>query len=44
MGWVEKILGKRENFGNLHIFLFLQCFQKASFVKVVRGQRCFIKG
>ena len=29
--WVENILGKGENAGYQHFFLFPQCFQKAPF-------------
>ena len=31
LGWVENIVGKRENAGYRHLFLFPQCFQKVSY-------------
>ena len=31
MEWVENIMGKGENAGYHHFFLFPQCFQKLSF-------------
>ena len=46
---VENIVGKGENAGNHHFFLFPQCFQKASFGGgggggVVKSQDCVCKG
>ena len=35
LGRVENIMGKGENSGYQHFLLFQQCFQKASFLKVV---------
>ena len=31
-GWVENIVGKRENASFQHFLLFPQCFQKVSFL------------
>ena len=35
---VENIVGKGENAGYQHILLFPQCFQKASFLKIVNSR------
>ena len=34
---VENIVGKGENAGYQHFLLFLQCFQKASFVGLLKS-------
>ena len=36
LGRVEKIIGKGENAGYQHFFLFPQCFQKASFSELLK--------
>ena len=41
-GWLLNIVGKGENAGNQHFLLFLQCFQKASFFKVVKSRDCVL--
>ena len=41
---VENIVGKRENAGCQHFLFFPQCFQKASFFKVVKSRDCVIQG
>ena len=40
---VENIVGKGENAGNQHFLLFPQCFQKASFLGVVKSRDCVVK-
>ena len=40
---VENIVGKGENAGYQHFLLFLQCFQKASFLRVVKSHDCEVK-
>ena len=35
---VENIVGKEENAGYQHFLLFPQCFQKPSFIRVVKSQ------
>ena len=40
---VENIVGKGENAGYQHFLLFPQCFQKASFLGVVKSQDCVVK-
>ena len=40
---VENILGKGENAGYQHFLLFPQCFQKASFLGVVKSRDCVVK-
>ena len=42
-GRVENIVGKGENAGNQHFFLFPQCFQKLSFVEVFKVGIVWIK-
>ena len=40
---VENIVGKGENAGYQHFLLFPQCFQKTSFLGVVKSQDCVVK-
>ena len=40
---VENIVGKGENAGCQHFLLFPQCFQKASFLGVVKSRDCVVK-
>ena len=40
---VENIVGKGENAGYQHFLLFPQCFQKASFLGVVKSRDCVVK-
>ena len=42
-GMAENIVGKGENAGNQHFLLFLQCFQKSSFIGVVKSRDCLVK-
>ena len=41
---VENIVGKGENAGYQHFLLFLQCFLKAFFLRVIKSRHCVIKG
>ena len=41
LGRIENILGKGENAGYYHFLLF-QCFQKASFSRVVKSPDCVV--
>ena len=43
LGRIENIVGKGENAGNQHFLLFPQCFQKASFPRVIEGWDCVVK-
>ena len=43
LGRVENIVRKGENAGYQHFLLFPQCFQKASFFKVVKSPDCVVK-
>ena len=40
---VENIAEKGENAGNQRFLLFPQCFQKASFLGVVKSRDCVVK-
>ena len=40
---VENIVGKGENAGNQHFLLYPQCFQKASFLGVIKNVDCVVK-
>ena len=40
---IENIVGKEENAGYQHFLLFLQCFQKASSMRVVKRRDCLVK-
>ena len=40
---VENSVGKEENAGYQDFLLFPQCFQKASFSRVVRRRDCVVK-
>ena len=40
---MENIVDKGENAGYQHFLLFPQCFQKASFSKVVKSRDCVVK-
>ena len=40
---VENIVGKGENAGYQHFFLFPQCFQKGLHLKIVKSQDCVVK-
>ena len=44
LGKVENMVGKGENAGFQHFLLFPQCFQKASFLGVVKNPDCVVKG
>ena len=39
---VENIVGKGENAGYQHLLLFQQCFQKASFLGIVKSWDCVV--
>ena len=41
---IENIMGKGENAGYQHFLIFPQCFQKASFLGVVKSRDCVVKG
>ena len=43
LGKVENIVGKGENAGFQHFLLFPQCFQKPSFLKVVKSRDCVVR-
>ena len=40
---VENIVEKEENAGYQHFLLFLQCFQKASFMGLFKSWDCMVK-
>ena len=40
---IENIVGKGENADYQHFLLFPQCFQKASFLGVVKSRDCVVK-
>ena len=40
---IENNVGKGENADYQHFLLFLQCFQKLSFFRVVKSRECFVK-
>ena len=40
----ENIVGKGENAGFQHFLLLPQCFQKASFIGVIKSWDCVVKG
>ena len=40
----ENIVEKGENAGYQHFLLFLQCFLKAFFLRVVKSRDCLVKG
>ena len=40
---VENIVGKGENAGYQHFLLFLQCFEKASFLDMSKGVTEWVK-
>ena len=43
LGSVENIVEKGENAGKQHFLLFLQCFQKASFLGGVKSLDCVVR-
>ena len=43
-GRVENVVGKGENASYQHFLLFSQCFQKASFYKVILSRDSVING
>ena len=43
LGRIENIVGKVENAGYQHFLLFSQCFQKASYMGVVKSRDCVVK-
>ena len=42
VGRIENIVGKAENAGYQHFLLFLRCFRRASFFKVVKIRDCSV--
>ena len=44
LGWVEKIVGDGENAGYQHFLFFRECFQKASFLCLLKKSGLCGKG